>query len=244
LGPDQPFYGLQAHGLDGTGEPDDTIENMAARYVEALRTVQPNGPYHLGGYCYGGIVAFEMASKLQRQGEQVALLAIFEGYAIRRSEARKQTLRPTAMLRLFRNLPFWLRDYGPVSYQRMVSRLKFQGRDKWQREILRADRGGVMHPDELLRSDAIPPARRRVLAAQMRAMENYRPPIYGGQVTLFRVQAYSLFRAYDPEMGWGRLTTGGVRIVMIPGAHYNILERPHVVEFAGKLRAALAEEHN
>lgn len=57
-------------------------------HIAALRAVQPEGPYHIGGYCYGGFVAFEMASQLERQGEQVGLLAIFEGYAIRRSEAR------------------------------------------------------------------------------------------------------------------------------------------------------------
>jgi thioesterase domain-containing protein len=82
-----------------------------------------------------------------------------------------------------------------------------------------------------------------VLATHLRALSNYHPPRYGGRVTLFRVQAQSFWRAYDPEMGWGRLTTGGVRIIKIPGAHYNILERPYVVEFAKQLGAALAQDN-
>jgi amino acid adenylation domain-containing protein len=241
LGPEQPFYGLQAYGAEGTGEPDDTIEKMAARYIEALRAVQPQGPYRIGGYCYGGFVAFEMASQLQRRGEQVGLLAIFEGYAIRRSEAHRRMLHPYAMTRFFKNLPFWVRDYGPLRYEKMVSRLKFRDRGSWQRQLLEADRGGVLGPEELARSDAIPPTLRRVLATHLRALANYHPPVYPGPVTLFRVRAQSLWRAYDPEMGWGRLTTGGVKIVKIPGAHYNILERPHVVELARELGAVLAE---
>src|SRR5439155_1105218 len=81
LGPERPFFGLQARGVDGEAEPDDSIPAMAARYMEALRAVQPRGPYRLGGYCFGGVVAYEMACQLQAQGERVALLAVLAGYA-------------------------------------------------------------------------------------------------------------------------------------------------------------------
>jgi len=74
---DQPFYGLQWDGLDGS-RGHRTIEGMAAHYLERVRRVQPRGPYILGGHCIGGIVAIEMAHQLIRAGERVAQLVLFD----------------------------------------------------------------------------------------------------------------------------------------------------------------------
>ncbi|MCC5626174.1 alpha/beta fold hydrolase, partial [Nostoc sp. CHAB 5715] len=78
LGLDQPFYGLQSPGLDGESQPYTQIEDMAVHYIEALQTVQPQGPYFLGGHSSGALVAFEMAQQLQKQGHEVALVAILD----------------------------------------------------------------------------------------------------------------------------------------------------------------------
>jgi acyl carrier protein len=78
LGPDQPFYGLQSQGLDGSLPPLTTVEEMAALYVKEIRRAQPHGPYFLGGYCGGGTVAYEAAQQLQEDGERVVLLALFD----------------------------------------------------------------------------------------------------------------------------------------------------------------------
>src|SRR5207245_7945702 len=64
LGADQPVYALQAQGLDGTHPPHTTIEAMAAHYLDEIRTVQPEGPYFLGGFCLGAVISFEMAQQL------------------------------------------------------------------------------------------------------------------------------------------------------------------------------------
>src|SRR5207237_131654 len=61
----------------GTRSPHTRIEEFAAQYVEDIRAVQPQGPYYLSGYCFGGVVAFEMAQQLRLQGHEVALLALF-----------------------------------------------------------------------------------------------------------------------------------------------------------------------
>ena len=71
LGTDYPFYGLQARGLDGADDCLKTIEAMAESYLRELRELQPEGPYYLGGFCMGGQVAFEIAQRLIRDGEQV-----------------------------------------------------------------------------------------------------------------------------------------------------------------------------
>ncbi|HKG13541.1 MAG TPA: amino acid adenylation domain-containing protein, partial [Pyrinomonadaceae bacterium] len=83
LGREQPFYGLQARDLFEGQEPHTDVEAMAADYVEGLRSVQPTGPYRLGGWSLGGVVAFEMAQQLQRRGESVSLLALIDSVAPR-----------------------------------------------------------------------------------------------------------------------------------------------------------------
>src|SRR4029077_10415022 len=79
VGEDQPFYGLQPQGLDGE-QPHTRIEEMASCYVDAIRTVQPQGPYYLGGVCLGGVIAFEMAQQLLAAGERVASLLLMDSY--------------------------------------------------------------------------------------------------------------------------------------------------------------------
>jgi thioesterase domain-containing protein/acyl carrier protein len=78
LGPDQPVCALQAQGLDGTLEPWTSIEAMATHYLEEMRSVQPAGPYYLGGFCLGAVIAFEMARQLQGGGQSVGLLAALD----------------------------------------------------------------------------------------------------------------------------------------------------------------------
>jgi thioesterase domain-containing protein len=78
MAPDRPVYGIQAHGLDGRSEPDRTIEAMARRYVSALREAQAAGPYILGGFSGGGVVAFEMAHQLTAEGESVEPLVLLD----------------------------------------------------------------------------------------------------------------------------------------------------------------------
>jgi amino acid adenylation domain-containing protein len=77
MGAEQPFYGLEPEGLDGRAFSRNTVQLMAAHYVAEMRKVQPQGPYHIGGYCFGGIVAFEMAQQLGAQNQRVGLLALF-----------------------------------------------------------------------------------------------------------------------------------------------------------------------
>jgi thioesterase domain-containing protein/aryl carrier-like protein len=76
----QPFYGLQARGIDGVSKPHETIEEMAEAYLAEIRAAQPSGPYMLGGYSGGGLVAFEMARRLTESGERVELLAFIDTF--------------------------------------------------------------------------------------------------------------------------------------------------------------------
>ncbi|HEY4929201.1 MAG TPA: amino acid adenylation domain-containing protein [Acidimicrobiales bacterium] len=77
MGDQRPFYGIQAVGLYGRESPQTSVEDMASRYIAEIKSVQPSGPYALGGYCFGGLVAYEMAAQLLARGDEVALVAMF-----------------------------------------------------------------------------------------------------------------------------------------------------------------------
>jgi amino acid adenylation domain-containing protein len=246
LGPEQPFYGLQAIGLSGVEEPDTRIEDMASRYVQAIRSIQPAGPYCLGGYCYGGVVAFEIARQLLDQGELVALLAILEGYALQRVNTIQQLWRPRILARFMLNLPYWLRDllHEPDGLQKLWSRYRRKPRGNLERREW-DDNAERVITESFGDEPDVPESHRRVMAIHLQAIKAYNPQAHSGRVTLFRVRTLSLFRSYDPEMGWGKLATGGVEVKMIAGAHYNFLQQPNVGVLADKLRESLdqAQEH-
>ena len=97
---DQPVYGLQARGLDGTSEPSASVSEMAADYVRSIRAVQGSGPYYLLGWSLGGLVAHEIAVQLQELGEQVAALAILDAYPQEADHAPAADARAAGELRL------------------------------------------------------------------------------------------------------------------------------------------------
>ena len=117
LDSDQPVFGLQAHGGDNDRAPDSQIESMAATYVAALCAAQPAGPYYLGGYSYGGTIAYEMACQLEALGHRTALLAIVEHQAPG-SGYYDFRLNLTHIRGFFRNLPLWLQDFRQLEPKR------------------------------------------------------------------------------------------------------------------------------
>ncbi len=94
LGPDYPVYGLQARGVDSQQAPFADIAAMAAHYVECIQTVQPEGPYFLGGYSSGGVIALEMARQLAARGESVGRVFLLDTYAptAQTTEAMEQSI--------------------------------------------------------------------------------------------------------------------------------------------------------
>jgi fatty-acyl-CoA synthase len=245
LGQDQPFYGLQAQRLDGVSAAAASIEAMAARYIEVVQSVQPKGPYCLGGYCFGGVVAYEMGRQLEEAGEDVAFVGIFEGYAPASHAGRSSLWRnPQAAVRFLQNLPYWLQDYfrvGRVQMQAQTRRLAKRASKVMLRKLgfqVRLDVGELV-----ANAASIPAMHRRVMEEHIRAMRAYVPRGYNGRLALFRVRAQFLSRTPDPEMGWGRLTSAEVDVHHIAGSHGSILEEPHVQVLAEKLKRCLEARH-
>jgi amino acid adenylation domain-containing protein len=226
LGPDQPFHAFQAPGLEGEQAPLETVEALAARYVEALREVQPSGPYRLGGWSLGGMVAFEMARQLEQQGEQVEQLVLIDSYAF---DQRPPEGAGESWLAA-RFVEFTARLAGLPAPE--LDEQALPGGDALLYGLLEAGRtAGVLARGvdlEQLRTLY------RVFASNLRALWRYAPGTYGGRVTLVRASETQV--PTGPDGGWARLAAGGVEVCELPGDHHSILRAPTVEALAKKLQ--------
>ncbi|MFY2559093.1 amino acid adenylation domain-containing protein [Corallococcus terminator] len=230
LGADQPFYGLQSPGLDGEVAPHDSVEALAAHHLRAIRTVQPRGPYLLGGWSLGGTLAYEMAQQLQEQGEQVDLLVLIDTYARAHpgGVVDREWLEPARLGALFfRDL---LRAAGadlPCS-EEALSRLS---PEEALRLLETAGRQAAALPESGLT------ALRQVFEANLRAAWRYVPRPSSG--ALLSIESSESPRAHE----WELLARGGVEVHTLPGDHYALLRLPGVQQLAALLRDALARAH-
>jgi aspartate racemase len=210
LGNDQPFYALQPQGLDGQRPCLTSVPEMADRYIREIRRVQPEGPYRIGGYSFGGLVAYEMAQQLRAQEQEVSLLALFDTYP-GKMESRASQMRNLSKLPLKEALTFVVKK-GSFVLMTLQKRLELQ---------------------------MLPRPLRNVRQACSRAAGTYDVHPYDGQVTLFRVKEKSAGSLDDPYAIWWRVAAGGVDLREISGDHLSLLKEPQVRLLAEELSDAL-----
>ncbi|MBS1973319.1 MAG: amino acid adenylation domain-containing protein, partial [Bacteroidetes bacterium] len=239
LSPDQPVYGLQAQGLNGE-ELLDTIEEIAAFYVSEILNQNPNGPYSLGGYSFGGKVVFEMAKQLKAVGKEVKLLAIFDtnvaadDHFLTTSERWKKKLIRQFPKALFIIKSFAKDPAGIIKYQFNFFLARLRG-------IF--EKAGWLQPlpteEEQLSVHA-----KRINEIQYKAFLNYRLTPYDGTVDLFRT-TQRLYYLDDPEyLGWKQYALKGVNVHDIPGDHKTFLSGTNYVELAKILQQCLDDRNN
>jgi amino acid adenylation domain-containing protein len=249
LDPDVPVYGLAPQGLDGRLPPHERVEDMAAHYLREIRELQPEGPYYLAGWSFGGRVAFEMARQLQTAGQKVALLALLDSYTMgpwrRRLSRSPSPSRSAKLPAVVRNLGFLWRRL--IFHFSAVRRLEPRGRPSylvrkassallWTRQKFR----GLVDAVYAYVRDPLPKAVRQVHAANQRAAAEYVPKPYDGCVTLFRAGEWCPTMFDDPFLGWAKLSEGGLDLVEIPGDHHTfILDEENVPALARKLAECL-----
>lgn len=247
LAPEQPFYGLQARGLDGVQEPFTQIEAMAAHYITEMRALQPEGPYYLGGASFGGTVALEMARQLQAQGQQVALLATFDHTPPNinaKNNASFLISKSATLASFFKNLPYWFGSFMQLTPYQMLARIRRKTRvakkrfdHKFNLRNLELDR--VDAADIIDYAAELPEHRRRLIEAHYQAIKNYRPQPYNGSVTLFRARSRPAFNSQDPEIGWKKIAGDNVEVNEVPGSHEGMFKEPYVRTLAAALKANL-----
>jgi amino acid adenylation domain-containing protein len=238
LGADQPSFGIRS-----PQEPFTRIEEMARHYVEELIRACPDGPYFLGGFCFGGVVAYEMARQLHSRGRGVGLLALLECAPPNQLPAKIQW-RPEVIGALAGNLHSWVADLvqqGPTELWARLAR-KAKSVQKAVQRRLGGSEPGEAPPalDNLIDMEHYPKDYIRYAEAHWQALLAYQPQPYAGRVVLFRARKQPLL-SLDPSLGWDRLAQEGVAVNVIPGTHENMLEEPNVHILAAELEACLIE---
>jgi amino acid adenylation domain-containing protein len=231
LGPEQPFYGIQSRPPEGAEPFPESLAELAGRCVDLVRSAQPDGPYFLGGFSFGAVVAFEAAQQLASRGQAVGALVLLDHHARFQSPARRP--RPV-WSEVVKGFPRWARrDLTRLTPAYLIDWVK-------ERRKRREDRA---RPEA---APASPTA--RLVEYQFRLQRDYVPGPYAGRVTLLRAQeqnAQSVVGALlaGRDLGWGRVARGGVEVVVVPGRHLTVLKKPHVVELAARLRNCLEKAH-
>jgi len=234
LGSDQPFYGLQSQGLDGSCAPLTRIEDMAALYVKAIRRQQPHGPYMVGGYCGGGLVAYEVAQQLRSAGEEIALLALFD-------TMNPCKIQPPSMAsRTYYDLErLWFHAAN-------FMRLDFEGKSSFFQEKMHALKSrlpvwwGMILAKSGKKSEQVsgPRVLGQIWQANDLACQNYVPQPFPGVLTDFR--PLKQYRSLDkPDAKWEHLALQGQNIVVLPVYPAGMLLEPFVKHLAVALKKAI-----
>jgi amino acid adenylation domain-containing protein len=231
LGTNQPFYGLQAQGLDGEQPSHTRIEDMASHYLTEIRTVQPTGPYFLGGYCFGGKVALEMAHQLREQGEQVALVAMIDAYA---PGGLKQLpwVERAIKLRFFYHWENIERLQAADRLRYILEKIKVT----WRKSHTQIKK--LIAKLYLRRGISLPPVFQEALPKR-RLRPSYAPKIYPRKITVFSPTQGPRGCYHESHMGWGNFTAEGLEIYEIPGSSAKIIFEPSVNYLAEQLRACM-----
>jgi amino acid adenylation domain-containing protein len=250
LGTSQPIYALQAAELEEVPEQGmeyQSIEEMAQAYLREVLEFDPVGPYLLGGYSYGGVIAFEMARQLIQVSKKVSLLALLDASSPDRT---KKLLPPfihgsqdegVRYLRL-------ARGYA----QQVGKSLNISFKDL---ENLEADQKIRYVLDRLIEGDIVPVNTKteilyRILHGyrqRVKLMESYEPQVLHQTITLFKAKEMSkdLGQNTDasvllhPTLGWSDISSKPVKVYEVPGSHETLLIEPHVKDVAKALKQVI-----
>ena len=232
LSDDQPVYGLQAKGLNGIDEPLNSIKDIAAHYISAIQEQNPDGPYALAGYSFGGIIAFEMAKQLEEQGKEVKMLAMFDTYAYRSPHF------DSPVIKFYKKGKFFLK--------RVLYALKFTNGfkatvlDKSIALTRKAKRlyWRVNYSDDQTKVGLFGYSN-KVDECNEYAEKHYQLKPYNIKVDIFRAVKRTFYMDDFENLGWLPYAKKGVVIHEIPGGHNTIFKSPNNKIFAEVLQRCL-----
>lgn len=226
LGSDQPIYGVQSRGFDNETVHHDSIEAMAADYTKEIQALQPQGPYYLCGYSFGGLLAYEIAQRLKSQGQEIRTLALFDTY----------------------NYPGdWFDEPISVRMQNAIDKISTftwherlnYGQQKLQELTQFIQRTLTNQPD---------PNNKISLQEKVsgNALIQYRATPYSGNIILFRAEQTPEPHGYrsvprDTSLGWHKVVTGNINVQPVNCHHFILMDEPHIQTLAQKFRIYLHE---
>ncbi|MFN6567373.1 amino acid adenylation domain-containing protein [Dendronalium sp. ChiSLP03b] len=220
LDSEQPVYGLLSDDEQGKPVKLNRLEELAFNYIKEIRTLQPEGPYLLGGHSFGGVIAFEMAQQLISQGQKVALLVLLDTFLPGTTKAIPSSER------LLFHLNQLLRTGPKYLVENVMEKLsKTYGKFALKHKFFK-----IKTLEHLVRQAAY-------YKTVVKYAKHYVPQVYLGRITLFIASEKSV--RVEPELGWTKLVAGKLESHEIPGDHFGILKEPNVRLLAEKLQVSI-----
>jgi aspartate racemase len=229
LGAEQPVYWLPVSTR--AKNPSSYIKDLADLYVDEILAIQPEGPYFLGGECFGSLPALEIAQQLQEQGHKVALLVLMEQPVPDPDPIYQLLQRPTYRLTHHWNNLWRLGSLEKLAY---VLRLTRRVTDGIISKFMKKENSSDINNDY----------RTEVLETFGHARTNYILQHYSGRTVLFFARDGGVRSFLFPKGGWGKIFTGELEVHVIPGDHMSFLEEPNVWVLAEKLKACIERDLN
>lgn len=228
LGPDQPFYGLQVPKVAGGDAAYETIEDMANHYIEAIRSRQPKGPYVLGGWSMGAVVAFEIARILSSQGEQIHTLQLLDGLAPGGTLMTK-TDDATVLSLFARDIGFNDDSLGDFSGESTEGNIELL----YQKGIAE----GLL-PPHLKLEDLV--LRYEVSRQNFIAMSQYQGSSYAGPASIYKATTpLEEHKDAPADMGWSTWVQTVIRQQVLPGDHFTVIHNEGLRILAKELKDAV-----
>ncbi len=220
----QTVFGIQAQGIDGKSKALTTVEEMASLYLEAIQSVQPQGPYLLGGSSFGGIIAYEIAQHIDRIGERAALLTMLD--------SPSPGYMPTRKLERDADILAYLLGVGD---DLPVPSMRIQQLSPDDQLLYFLRQSGIAK--RMLPELALVQMRHFLHLFNMnsQAMLDYKPKPYRGHIVFFRASEPDGYNATTPERGWIDLASGGLTLYEAPGNHITMNLKPNVEFIAERL---------
>ncbi len=230
LGNDRPIYGLQSEALDGSLPKADSVEEIASRYIEEIRCVQPSGIYNICGYCLGGTIAYEIAQQLRQSGQTVGTIALFDTH--------RRWLDYSLPTQLYANVQqvYFHAANLLLSGRKGMRAFVVEKLQEWKRRRHRKQQARLSHLEQLAGTSTDDPL--HVLDGFYDAVsEAYEAKKYDGRLTVFRPK--SAYVGYDQRtLGWVGMAAD-LNIVSLPVYPAGMLLEPFVERLATELNAEL-----
>jgi surfactin family lipopeptide synthetase A len=218
LGLDQPFLGVDIPYADAIKLPTPyRIEDIASFLVRAMREVQPEGPYFLAGLCVNAVIAYEMARQLNQQGEELAMLAMFDAHnqAYYKNPLRDGRYTGRIKYHLANLIHSDIKEGSSYLLARFEEARRKMERTLWQ---FTSDQGSNSRAGKMHNADAIVHP----------AFHRYEPGAYSGKMVLFQSSDWPKGDYFDFALGWKELVEPGIDFHRIPGDHPSMFTEPNV----------------
>ncbi|PMB02573.1 hypothetical protein CEN49_25260 [Fischerella thermalis CCMEE 5273] len=229
LGEDQPVYAVQSPSLVNNQLPYPDFISRAKHYAKEIQSVQPEGPYRLGGWCYGGVVAFAVAQELKREGQEVDHLILMDSFVPRRISKEEEPDRAEIVQSFSVNLEW---DY--TENQQSLDRLRAMSDEEHIDYLVElAGKGSDVSMDASYEQlqDAL-----HLWMANLQLVWKYQPEMYAGRLTCIQPAEKGV-----DMTGWNRWASEGAQFFRGKGNHYTMIRPPHLQPLAEQIRSILAQ---